>query len=229
MKTAIIEWNKFCLVCALLAAGVSACGDAARDESSTAPAVATSTAPAARTDDMPVKQQAAPVAATKMTKASARAVIEPASNSAVRGDVRITAMSGNLHIEGAFLGLEPGEHGIHIHEIGDCQASDASSAGGHFSPDSDPHGSPATPASAHHLGDLGNMTADENGNATLDFFDSEMTLDDGKYSIVGRAVVIHEKRDDLVSQPSGDAGTRVGCGVIVAETEMESGREPSSD
>lgn len=108
-------------------------------------------------------------------------------------------------------GLKPGRHGFHIHENGDCSAEDASSAGGHFSPDDEPHGDPDE--EHHHAGDAGNIEADEDGRVS-----SELKLDDiafsGENSIINRAVVIHEGADDLESQPAGDSGDRVGCGVI---------------
>lgn len=108
-------------------------------------------------------------------------------------------------------GLEPGLHGFHIHETGDCSADDASSAGGHFNPQDAPHGS--RDGAERHAGDMGNIEADNDGRV-----DTELTLPGitfaGPTSILQRAVVIHGQEDDLESQPAGDSGDRVGCGVI---------------
>lgn len=108
-------------------------------------------------------------------------------------------------------GLEPGLHSFHIHETGDCSADDASSAGGHFNPQDAPHGS--RDGAERHAGDMGNIEADNDGRV-----DTELTLPGitfaGPTSILQRAVVIHGQKDDLESQPAGDSGDRVGCGVI---------------
>lgn len=111
------------------------------------------------------------------------------------------------------MGLEPGTHGLHIHEHGDCSAPDGSSAGAHFAPDGDPHGAPRDAADAHHAGDLGNVTATEGGMAEKRMTDDELSLT-GTYGVLGRAVVVHQGEDDLVSQPSGNSGDPVACGVI---------------
>ncbi|MFO7550430.1 MAG: superoxide dismutase family protein, partial [Haliea sp.] len=108
-------------------------------------------------------------------------------------------------------GLEPGRHGIHIHETGDCSADDASSAGGHFDPYDAPHGSPER--AEHHVGDMGNMEADDEGRVATELTFKHLGFS-GPASILQKAVVIHSGKDDLESQPAGDAGNRIGCGVI---------------
>ncbi len=113
-------------------------------------------------------------------------------------------------------GLSSGKHGFHIHQQGDCSAGDFSSAGGHFAPDAHPHGKPS---SQSHAGDLGNIQVEEPSELTLYRITSnDVTLTDGKDSIIGRAVVIHQNADDLSSQPSGAAGPRVACGRIELTT-----------
>jgi len=149
----------------------------------------------------------------------AMARIEPASGSDVSGTLNFRQDAETTHIEGSLQGLDPGRHGLHIHVTGDCSAADAASAGGHFGPDDDPHGSPDEPVDRHHVGDLGNIEAGEDGVATFEKSDREMTLGTGDDSIVGRAVIVHAEADDLASQPSGDAGARVGCGVVEREVE----------
>jgi Cu-Zn family superoxide dismutase len=148
----------------------------------------------------------------------AEAHISPTQGYSASGTIRFVDEYGSVRINGELSGLTPGPHGLHIHEQGDCSAPDASSAGGHFEPDRDPHGSPRDPAEQHHIGDLGNISAGANGKATIDASDTEMTLNDGRASIVNRAVIVHSGRDKFESQPSGDAGERVGCGVIRALT-----------
>lgn len=144
----------------------------------------------------------------------ATAKIAPASGSDVSGEMRFHQDGERVRIQGTLEGLTAGEHGLHIHTVGDCSAPDASSAMGHFAPDGDPHGSPQEPADRHHVGDLGNISADQAGIAAIDTADAEMTLGTGEKSIVGRAVIVHAGADDLTSQPSGAAGARVGCGIV---------------
>lgn len=142
------------------------------------------------------------------------AMLEPTEGHAARGKVTFRYEGGVVTISGTISGLEPGTHGFHIHEFGDCSAPDASSAGGHFAPDGDPHGPPDSDPSMHHVGDLGNIIANLEGVAHFDLTDSEMTLSFGRKSIVGRSVVVHQGADDFGSQPSGAAGPRIACGVI---------------
>ena len=100
---------------------------------------------------------------------------------------------------------------VHIHEFGDCSAADATSAGGHFNPGKHPHAGPDMPM--RHEGDLGNLTADAAGKAHYERVDKDLKLT-GDDSIIGRSVIVHEKVDDLKTQPTGNAGARVACGVV---------------
>lgn len=144
---------------------------------------------------------------------TAEARIEPTEGNQANGVVRFSTENGMVTIAGTINGLEPGEHGLHVHENGDCSAPDASSAGGHFNPHDDPHGSPRDDPDSHHVGDLGNVTADADGEAEVSVDDPEMQLK-GPESVIDKALIVHGGRDDFESQPSGDSGPRVGCGVI---------------
>ena len=145
--------------------------------------------------------------------AGAKATIEPRSGSNVRGWATFTDRSTGgvavvVHIENA----SPGTHGLHVHEKGDCSAPDASSAGAHFNPGGMPH---AGPAETHrHAGDLGNITIEANGTGHLELVTDLLTVKPGPNSVVGKAVIFHEKADDLTTQPTGNAGGRLGCGVV---------------
>lgn len=140
------------------------------------------------------------------------AVLKPTQGSQVRGTVRFNEIPPKVHIVADVTGLTPGKHGFHIHEKGDCSAADASSAGGHFNPDNTKHGAPD--AADHHMGDLGNLEADASGRAhyerTVDFL--ELAVD--PKTIDGKGVIVHAGEDDLHSQPAGNSGARVACGVI---------------
>lgn len=151
------------------------------------------------------------------TEQVAVAELAPTEDHRAAGTVTFVLVGDRMQVSGSLSGLEPGKHAVHVHETGDCSAPDASSAGGHFTPDEDPHGAPSDPAGQHHAGDLGNVEADDEGRATFRKLDSELRFS-GDYSVVGRAVVVHRGADDLTSQPSGDAGVRVACGVIEAAT-----------
>jgi Cu-Zn family superoxide dismutase len=146
------------------------------------------------------------------------AELSPTQGNSASGTVTFVERSGKLIVDGRFKGLAPGLHGLHIHEKGDCSAPDAMSAGGHYNPTGEPHGGPDNPR--HHGGDFGNLTADANGDATL-----HATVDIGRIgigklaanSIAGKALVIHADPDDLTSQPAGNSGNRVACGVIMMQ------------
>ncbi len=141
----------------------------------------------------------------------AQAVLVSVGESGVRGEVHFEQIDGRVRVHGTIEGLTPGEHGFHVHQYGDLsdlQAGD--SAGGHFAPEGGPHGRPSD--EQRHAGDLGNLVANEEGVATIDMNDDVLALS-GERSILGRAIVVHEKADEFV-QPSGGAGGRVAFGVI---------------
>ena len=144
--------------------------------------------------------------------ATATAALEARSGSNVKGTVRFKAVDGGVEVTAAIEGLTPGDHAYHVHEKGDCSAPDAASAGGHFNPHAQPHGGPE--AAAHHAGDFGNLTASGDGKATKTFVMHGITLGGDASSVVGKGFIVHEKADDLKTQPTGDAGGRVACGVI---------------
>ncbi len=152
--------------------------------------------------------------APKVTKA--KAVLKPTFGNYVKGIVTFEKEGSGIKIVADIEGLKPGKHGFHIHEKGDCSAADASSAGGHFNPLGTLHGSPD--ATVRHVGDLGNIEADQSGRAHYERFDKVIAFE-GKNSILDRAIIVHEKEDDFVTQPTGNAGARVACGVILPESQ----------
>ena len=153
-------------------------------------------------------------ACEKEPVAKAKATIESKSSSSVAGTVTFLEVSDtDARVEVALTGLTPGKHGLHLHETGDCSAADGSSAGGHWNPDSTEHGAPD--AAKHHTGDLGNVTAEFDGKATFTLDSKDFNFS-GTTSVIGKAVIVHDKEDDLTTQPTGNAGTRIGCGVVQA-------------
>ncbi|MDA8140888.1 MAG: superoxide dismutase family protein [Desulfobacteraceae bacterium] len=145
------------------------------------------------------------------TATRAVAVLHPTAGSQVSGTVRFAKNMDGVGIAADLSGLSPGEHGFHIHQWGDCTASDGSSAGGHYNPFNKPHGGPMD--KERHLGDLGNIVAQANGKAHYERTDKVISLE-GPDSIIGRSVIVHAGQDDLKTQPAGNAGARVACGVI---------------
>ncbi|MEX0647419.1 MAG: superoxide dismutase family protein [Balneolaceae bacterium] len=140
------------------------------------------------------------------------AVIHPTEGNDVSGVVTFTRTNEGILVDATISGLEAdARHGFHVHEYGDCSADDGTSAGGHFNPEDNPHAGPE--ADERHVGDLGNLDSDGDGEATTNFTDNHIAFSGGS-NILGRAVVVHAGEDDLQSQPTGDAGARLGCGVI---------------
>ena len=137
------------------------------------------------------------------------------SNSNVTGEVVFTQTDDKLVMVANLQGLTPGEHAIHLHETADCSSDDATSSGGHWNPDDKPHGKWGD-ENGYHRGDIGNLTADADGNATLTFETDQWCIDcdDATKSIKGRGIIVHAKADDFKTQPTGAAGERVACGEI---------------
>ncbi|MGI9526583.1 MAG: superoxide dismutase family protein [Weeksellaceae bacterium] len=138
----------------------------------------------------------------------------PASDSNLSGTATLTQNGEEVTLEVNLAGLTPGSHAIHIHEKGDCSAPDAKSAGGHWNPTGEEHGK--FDVEGFHMGDIGNLEADADGNATLTFTTDKWCLgcDDEKKNLMGRSIIIHESEDDFTTQPTGNAGGRIGCVVI---------------
>jgi Cu-Zn family superoxide dismutase len=145
-----------------------------------------------------------------VTKASAQLIPTTKTESKVKGTVRFTKTSHGIHVEGEISGLTPGEHGFHVHEFG-VWNPDGMETGGHFNPTGAPHA--GHDSASRHVGDMGNIKADENGVAKIDLDDDQMSFD-GPNSILGRGLVVHEKADDLKTPPSGNAGGRLAVGII---------------
>ena len=145
--------------------------------------------------------------------ASAKAAIEARSGSTLSGTATFTERAGGgVHLVVDVSGAPAGVHAVHLHEKGDCSAPDASSAGGHFNPTGLPHAGPT--AEKHHAGDFGNVTVGDDGKGHLELDSSMLTLGAGEMSLKGHAIIVHAKADDLVTQPTGNAGGRIGCGVF---------------
>lgn len=142
---------------------------------------------------------------------SAIAHLSPTKGNQATGTVTFIEEGENVRVIVSLTNVPEGKHGFHVHENGDCSAPDASSAGGHFNPAGAKHGAPDD--EARHVGDLGNVTATSARTVDVEFVDDKIALEEDR-SVVGRAVVLHAGADDLASQPSGDAGSRIACGVI---------------
>lgn len=142
---------------------------------------------------------------------TAKSIVSPTKGNKASGIVWFKETPKGVHVYADFYGLPPGKHGFHVHEHGDCSAADASSAGGHFNPTGSKHGGPDS--KERHVGDLGNVIANDDGYAHYDRIDTMIKLE-GNHSIIGKSIVVHADEDDLVSQPTGNAGKRIGCGPI---------------
>jgi len=140
---------------------------------------------------------------------------EPKSNSNVAGTATFIEKNGKVTFVAKLSGLKPGVHAIHIHEKSDCSAADGSSAGGHWNPTFKKHGKWGV--GEYHKGDIGNFTADANGNGTISLTTDEWNIGSGDPTkdILGKGLIVHQGTDDFVSQPSGDAGARVACSAII--------------
>ncbi|MEX2235107.1 MAG: superoxide dismutase family protein [Cyclobacteriaceae bacterium] len=159
-------------------------------------------------EDQPEEQDEAP---------TARATMEAASGSKVTGEANFTDQDGKVRFELSVENLSPGEHAVHLHEKGDCSAEDASSAGGHWNPTMKPHGKRGD-GTSFHKGDIANMSVGNDGKGTLSLSIEGWTVGGAdSTNVVGKSVIVHEKADDFTTQPSGNAGSRLSCGVIKAD------------
>jgi Cu-Zn family superoxide dismutase len=143
---------------------------------------------------------------------SAVALLEATKGNATTGTVNFMQKGDKVVVTARVSGLAPGAHGFHIHEKGDCSSGDGMSAGGHFNPHGKPHASPA--GADRHAGDLPMLQADGSGNAALTVEVDAITVGSGAADVVGRAVIVHKDPDDFTTQPTGNSGARVACGVI---------------
>ena len=147
--------------------------------------------------------------------------LESKSSSQTNGFVVFIEEDSKVTMEATINNLEPGEHAIHIHEKSDCSSVDGKSAGGHWNPTLESHGKWGD-SKGFHRGDIGNFIVDENGNGTVSFSTDLWCLncDDLNKNIIGKSIIIHQGSDDLVSQPSGAAGSRIACGGIIEENSI---------
>jgi len=154
----------------------------------------------------------APVAAHDHMMSST-AVLVATSGSSVSGSLKFRESKNRVvHISGTVEGLTPGKHGFHIHVNGNCDSPDGMGAGGHYAPAGGRHGAPDS--KDRHLGDLGNIEADASGRAVVDVMAHGITIAlMGAASVDSRSIVIHASEDDF-SDPAGNSGARVACGVI---------------
>lgn len=143
---------------------------------------------------------------------TATATLMPTSGSTAQGTVRFVQLAdGAVEVSVDLTGVPPGTHGFHVHDKGDC-GDNGNAAGGHFNPTGTPHGAPQ--ADPHHAGDFGNVIADASGVVRTTFTTRSVTVEPGANSAVGHAVILHANADDLTTQPTGNAGGRIACGVV---------------
>jgi Cu-Zn family superoxide dismutase len=135
-------------------------------------------------------------------------VLVPSKGSEVGGTIALRQEKGYVQLTGEVQGLTPGKHGFHIHEFGDMRSTDGMATGGHYNPHKTPHG--GLHSKERHAGDFGNIEADSSGMAKVNLKAEGLEL----HHVLGRAIVVHGKEDDLKTQPAGDAGPRVAVGVI---------------
>ena len=145
--------------------------------------------------------------------ARATAALQSTKGSKAFGEATFEEVDGKVRVIVFAQGLAPErEHGFHIHEAGDCSSGDGMSAKGHFNPHGKPHGNPQS--GERHAGDLPALKADKGGRAKLDVTVDQLTVRPGPASVVGRGLIIHADPDDYKTQPTGNAGARLACGVI---------------
>jgi len=144
---------------------------------------------------------------------TATAKLEPTRGNTTAGTVTFQQQGDQVIVVAKVEGLKPGQdHGFHIHEKGDCSSGDGMSAGGHFNPAAKPHGPPDS--TEHHAGDMPALKADAQGRAEVKFTLVGVAIGSGAADIVGRGLIVHAMPDDYRTQPTGNSGARIACGVI---------------
>lgn len=139
-------------------------------------------------------------------------VLQPTRGNSAAGTIWFAQDGAQVLVLGRVTGLTPNqEHGFHVHEKGDCSSGDGMSAGGHLNPNGKPHG---PPGAEHHAGDLPALKADASGNATVRARVAGTVLTAGPADLAGKALIVHVSPDDYVTQPTGNSGARIACGVI---------------
>ena len=155
-----------------------------------------------------------PMEEESMASPSAVAQMEAKSGSNVSGTVTFTSVEAGIHLMVDLKGVSPGKHAIHLHEFGDCSAPDGTSAGGHWNPTSEAHGH-ISETDEFHFGDIGNLEVGEDSTVTYETTIEIWNIgEDESANIVGKSVIVHAGEDDFTSQPTGNAGGRIACGVI---------------
>jgi Cu-Zn family superoxide dismutase len=169
-----------------------------------------------------MEPEATATPAIDATPAPRMAAAQLSGPAGVSGVVNFTEVPGGIQVVTRVEGASPGQHGLHVHEVGACDGPDFQSAGGHFNPTGAPHAGPmATP---RHAGDLGNIEIAADGTGSADLTTDLLTLDEGANSVLGKSVIVHAGADDLTTQPTGDSGSRVACGLVErVEGEVDSG------
>jgi superoxide dismutase, Cu-Zn family len=146
----------------------------------------------------------------------ATAQLQPTKGSKTFGEATFEQMGDKVRVVVFVQGLKPGqEHGMHIHEVGDCSSGDGMSTMGHFNPHGKPHGHPTS--GERHAGDLPALKANKEGRANVQADLDIITVTAGPTSVIGRGLIVHADPDDYKTQPTGNAGARIACGVIRAE------------
>ena len=148
-------------------------------------------------------------------EAAATADLQPTRGNTASGTVRFVQNGDTVKVSGEVKGLKPNaEHGFHVHEKGDCSSGDGMSTGGHFNPTTTAHGQHGQ--GTHHVGDLPSLKADAQGVAKVEFSTTALTLKPGASSVMDKGLIVHRDPDDYKTQPTGNSGPRVACGVIRA-------------